>query len=85
MNELIELCFENIYPGSIFEITNPALEILLLVLNLFGPKGCEIRKGTFIEPSQFLLEKTSFFTSSNFQNLVICLESSYESIRSMAY
>ena len=55
------MCFENIYPDSIFEIANPALEILLLIVTLFGSEEEEIRKGTFIKPTQILYEKTTFF------------------------
>ena len=50
----------------------------------FGNQEAEVRKGTVIEPIKLLFE-TSFFESCNFYNLVSCLQSSYESIRSLAH
>lgn len=85
INYLIELSFSNIYPDSIFEITNPAMEILHLIVNLFGEQKFEIRKGTFITPSCFLSTHTEFFKIANFYNLVSCLKCSYESIRKLAH
>lgn len=38
-----------------------------------------------IEPCQLLIKKTNFFTNTNFQNLTTCLQSSYESIRTIAH
>ena len=61
LSSIIDLCFSSIYPDSIFEISNPALEILLLIVTLFGPEEEEIRKGTFIKASTVLFEHTNFF------------------------
>ena len=84
IKRLISLCFSQIYPDVIFQLVNPAIEILSLINQFFGMKNSEIRKGTIVEGCNFLAT-TSFFDSCNFYNLVNCLQSSFESVRSLTH
>lgn len=84
MKQLVSICFTSVFPEAIFELVNPALEILSLLQNYFGNKKVEVKKGIFFEPTPILAE-TSFYDFKNFENLLACLQSSYESVRKLAH
>lgn len=84
MKQLIDLCFLNVFPEVIYELVSPALEILQLIQNNFGGKRIENKKGYILEPTQ-ILKQTSFYSYTHFENLLSCLQSSYESVRKLAH
>jgi hypothetical protein len=67
-----------------FERANPALEIILNILNFFGVYDYEVRKGKVIQGNA-LLRGLGVFNQPNFGVLVSCLQSSFENIRTLAY
>jgi hypothetical protein len=51
----VDVIFSSMYPQMSFEIANPMLEILLLILTNFPTdKPYEYKKGLFVQPSKFL-------------------------------
>jgi hypothetical protein len=56
-----------------------------MIFNYFGIYEYEIRKGTNLSPSNLLLNLKNVFTLSNFNALIICLSSSFENVRSLAF
>jgi hypothetical protein len=50
----------------------------------FGRQKIEIKKGQILEASHILTE-TTYFEKINFENLLCCLQSSYESVRLLAH
>lgn len=83
LSRLIDLCYENIFPDVIFEIANPALEVLVLIGTYFNRNRIEVKKGQVFEASH-ILKQTKYFEHRNFENLLCCLQSSYESVRILA-
>ena len=81
---MIDVCFLNVFPDAIYELVNPSLEILQLIQNNFGGKRSENKKGYILEPTQ-ILKETSFYSFTHFENLISCLQSSYESVRKLAH
>jgi hypothetical protein len=56
----VDICYTNVFPDVIFELANPALEIILLVGQFFGRDRTEIKKGQAFEATK-ILSQTNYF------------------------
>lgn len=55
-----------------------------MIGNFFNRSKIEIKKGQVFEPAH-ILNSTNFFNTRNFDNLLCCLQSSYESVRVLSH
>lgn len=62
---MIALCYDSIFPDVIFELANPALEVLALIATYFSRSRVEVKKGQVLEAA-LILPETSFFEHRNF-------------------